>query len=67
MKTSYKEAQVYNYLEHCMATIKRMPTRKEIYEDVDIGNGSLARIIARLEKKKKIVKTAPTIPYAIRK
>ena len=65
MKTSKKEIQILKYIELSMATLKRMPTRKELYFGADINNGSLARIIARLEKKNKLIRTIQTIPYKL--
>jgi hypothetical protein len=65
MKSSKKELQILKYIELSIATLKRMPTRKELYFGADINNGSLARIIRRLEKKKKLIRTEQGIPYKL--
>lgn len=60
---SNKEKQITNYMKHMLSTCQRMPTAKELISDCNIGRGSLNRIINRMVKKKKLVKTVRGIPY----
>jgi len=63
---SKKEIQIIQYIRHSVKAYGRMPSSKELCIDVEIGRGSLNRILNRLEKKKVLISyTHNPIPYKL--